>query len=458
MAYKIDMNLKCQLLIRIVLTAWVCLMATAVSVLYQSHAEQRQRIESMVEVLAKQLQFQLQRIDAGFGEPQAFPNFELWQTFSALPGTCVSFADGQGRIVRSACISDGLANGNWPVRLGEVYQWLLRPDWTVRRPIIFKQRHYGRLSVSVSDKLAIAQAYASMKQLLGLSALTVAGVCLLVSFNLAVLLRPAYQIVAGLRLMWQGDLTQRLPDFALPEWRDTAAAINQLAESQQGLLQQRERLTLKLLTVQEQERRFLVRELHDEFGQCLAGINALAAGIRQTASEQCPDLLPETEQIGAITQQMMDNLRGLLLRLRPAELDELGLVVCLETLLQTWTARSQGKTHHRLQIHGACGQLPEPLPMTLYRIVQECLTNVAKHAEATEVTVALEVGTEQLTLQIADNGIATELLGQPMGFGLLGIRERVDALGGQLEVGTADNGGLIVFVRLPVMQAKVSSE
>lgn len=444
------MNLKFQLIVRIVLIAWLCLLATAAYVLHQAHAESGLRARLTAEALAKQLEFQLLRINAGFGNPRAFPDLELWQAFSAAPGICVSFATQQAKIVRSACIGDGIAGEPWPSLFADTYRWLFRPDTSMQRPIVFNHRGYGMLNVTASDKLEIAQAYTSLKQLLGLSSLTVLAVCLLVYFSLADLLRPARAIVAGLVKMRQGDLTFRLPDFALREWRQTADAINQLAQSQLQLLQERERLALKLLAVQEQERGFLAHELHDEFGQCLAAINALTAAIGQTAAQQCPALLAETEQISGITQHIMANLRGLLLSLRPVELSELGLAVSLSTLVQSWTARSHGQTVFHLAIHGDPGQLPEPLPMTVYRIVQECLTNAAKHASASEVGVTLDIRPDCVVVRIADNGIARHLPFVSPGIGLLGIEERVGALGGKLEMSTADTGGLMLTILLPI--------
>ncbi|MDD5277664.1 MAG: histidine kinase [Methylovulum sp.] len=448
------MNLKIQLMARIMVMGLLCLMMTAAYVLYQSHTATGQQAHLTADAIAKQLEFQLLRIDAGFGQAQLFPDFDLWKTFSAVPGTCVRFLATDGAAVRSACSGDGLLSGHEPHWFAASYRRLFQPGLEVRRPVSFNKRVYGSVSVTPSDSLEIARAFADLSHLLGLSAVTVLAVCGLVFFSIQRLLRPAQVIVAGLQKMQQGDLAWRLPDFALHEWRCTATAINQLVMRQQQLLDDHERLALKLLTVQEQERSFLAHELHDEFGQCLAAIHALTAAISQTAAQQCPELLTETEQIRRITQHIMDTLRGLLLRLRPADLDELGLSTSLGGLVQGWTARSHGKTVYHLDIHGDCRTLPAPLPMTVFRIVQECLTNIAKHAQASQVRVMLNIVADHLDMQIADNGVASQLPFSTSGIGLLGIQERVTALAGQLDMRILTTGGLLITLRLPIHQTQ----
>jgi len=208
---------------------------------------------------------------------------------------------------------------------------------------------------------------------------------------------------------------------------------------------------VKLINLQEEERRYLARELHDEFGQCLSAINAVAASIAQTAEQQCPGLVSEADHISRITQHMMDSVRDLLMRLRPAELDELGLAAGLNSLVSGWNARYGGKIRYHLGIVGDCTLLPEPLTVTLFRITQECLTNIAKHSAAADAKVTLEITADAVTLTVKDDGISTELpFTDGSGIGLLGIRERVTALDGQLTLTIAQPHGLIVEAWLPI--------
>ncbi|MDD1623655.1 MAG: sensor histidine kinase, partial [Methylococcaceae bacterium] len=291
----------------------------------------------------------------------------------------------------------------------------------------------------------------NIRSLLGLSVMTVLAVCLLVYLSISRALQPARIIIAGLESMEKGNLACRLPAFELIEWQRTATAINQLAASQQQLLAERHKLAVKLINLQEEERRYLARELHDEFGQCLAAINAVAASIAQTAEQQCPALVDEADHISRITRHMMASVRELLRRLRPAELDELGFAAGLNSLISGWNARNGGKIHYHLSITGDCALLPEPLTVTLFRITQECLTNIAKHSAAANAKVILEITTDAVTLTVKDDGIATELpFTEGQGIGLLGIRERVAALYGRLTLAIAQPHGLIIEVWLPI--------
>lgn len=154
----------------------------------------------------------------------------------------------------------------------------------------------------------------------------------------------------------------------------------------------------------------------------------------------------------------MGSVRNLLTRLRPAEIDELGLSASLGGLVSEWNTRCGQNCHYSFILNGDCTALPESLPVTLYRIVQECLTNIAKHASATRVIVNLSVKEGSLTLIIEDNGIAKQLpLPNNAGMGLLGIRERVTALGGRLTLTIAKPSGLVVQCWLPIPSVYVVS-
>ena len=445
------MNLQFHLLSRITVVALICLLTTASYVLYHSDRQARLATEITADSLGKQLEMQLFRINAGVGQMNQFPNFDLWKQTGNAPGICVRFIATDSAVERNLCNGpkpDGL---NYPDAFETFYRWLFNAGFEKTRLIAFNSRVYGSLTVTPSAEMEIAQAWENISGLLGLSAITVLAVCLLVFLSINRTLRPAGIIVAGLERMEKGNLAYRLPSFELIEWQRTAKAINQLAESQQQLLAERQKLTVKLINLQEEERRYLARELHDEFGQCLAAINAVAASIAQTAKQQCPALVGDAEHISRITQHMLDNVRDLLKHLRPAELDELGLAASLNSLVSGWNARSGGKSHYQLCIVGDCVLLSELLTITLFRITQECLTNIAKHSAAQNAKITLAITENAVTLTVEDDGSVTELpFTETSGIGLLGIRERITALDGQLTLAIVQPHGLKVEVWLPI--------
>ncbi|BCG62555.1 MAG: two-component system, NarL family, sensor histidine kinase UhpB [Methyloprofundus sp.] len=442
------MNLKFYLLVRIILVGLFCLLSTSAYVLYQADQQAKQAAQTMLTSISKQLAMQLQRIDAGYAVAANFPDFHLWQETHPAAGVCLRFNSTAKAISHSVCRDVKWSAQSWPEPFAAAYLWLFNPGLEINSPIIFKNQQQGSISLTLSVEQQLAQAWQSLRTLLTLSILTILAVCLLVYLVIKQALRPAAIIVTGLQKMQAGHLTVRLPDFDILEWRQTATAINDLVSSQQQLLTERQQLSHKLITVQDAERRYLARELHDELGQCLAAISALAASITQTAKQECPVLVDEAENISQINAHMLQSVRDLLVQLRPAEIDELGLEASLQSLISEWNKRTC--IVFSLNMTGDCTQLAEPLPMTLFRIIQESLTNISKHSTASKAQVELIIKPEWLALTIADNGCIAELPFVPTaGMGLLGIRERVTALGGQFTLQKNATGGLTIDVKLP---------
>ncbi|WP_305908602.1 sensor histidine kinase [Methylomarinum sp. Ch1-1] len=446
------MNLQRHLLLRIVIVALACLAASSTYVLYRSDRHARQITQETARSLSQQLELQLLRRNAGFGEAERFPDFSLWKQTGGQPGFCLRFVSTEKATIYSLCNGSKLSGQNIPEGFKTFYRHIFNPDFKVTRSIALNDRVYGYLTVTPNTESNIARAWDDIVSLGGLSALTVLAVCILVSLTIRRALRPAGIIVDGLDRIGQGDLVYRLPSFDLLEWQHTATAINRLTASQQQLLSERQKLAVKLMKLQEEERRALARELHDEFGQCLAAINAVTASITQTAETQCPALVEESRQIGRISQHMMDHVRGLLGRLRPVELDELGLVPSLNRLVADWnTLSGERQVRFRLEVTGDASTLTDALSVTLFRIAQECMTNIVKHAAATNASVTLVIGGASVRLTVKDDGNACTLpFSDGPGIGLLGIRERVDALRGRLTLAIAEPRGLIVTTMLPV--------
>lgn len=400
---------------------------------------------------SKQLEAQLLLRNAGLGRATVFPDFEFWKQSGPQPGICLTYLSADQMQQRSLCNGIKLANADWPLWFEHAYRSIFNPESEVIRPIILQGQHYGTLTVTPSPEMEIAEAWHQTSSLMTLSAATVLAVCVLVYLTISRALKPTQTIVEGLTELESGRLAYRLPSFELHEWQTIAAAINQLATSQQRLLNESQTLLVKLIELQEQERRSLARELHDEYGQCLAAINAVATSIKQTAETQAPDLVKDAEHIGRITGHMLAGVREMLARLRPAEFDEMGLAASLHALIAGWNSSSGDKTCYRLKLAGDCASLSESQALTLFRITQECLTNIAKHASASHVSVTLLIEQNAVLLRVADDGIATALpFASSTGIGLLGIRERVASMNGQLNFAIAEPHGLVVEVSLPL--------
>lgn len=444
------MALHWHLLIRIVLAGLLSLLAVLGYALYQSHRLAQRNAVEAADGVARQLDSQLLLIDAGLGRGGSFPDFELWKQAGGQAGTCLAYLPETGGTPRSLCYGGKPTARNWPSGFETTYRWLFQPGLPVSRSIRRQGALFGVLTFASSAETEIAAAWQNVRDLATLSAVTLAAVCALVYWSVRRALRPAQTIVRGLSRLAAGDLAHRLPGFELDEWRRIGIAVNALAESQQQLLQQRRQLAAKLIQLQEDERRYLARELHDEFGQCLAGINAVASSIRFGAAERAPELAAEAEQINEIAGGMLQQLRGLLQRLRPTELEQLGLAASLHSAVADWSRRDAGKTRYRLYVAGDCRRLTDRQALALFRIAQECQTNIAKHAAAANVRLALQIDEGRALLQVEDDGAARELPFAGGGLGLLGMRERVAALNGELSLAIAEPHGLRVAVSLPL--------
>ena len=219
------------------------------------------------------------------------------------------------------------------------------------------------------------------------------------------------------------------------------------------LLQEKRFLARKCMAVQEDERRHLARELHDELGQCITAIQADAETIHELSRGRDHRLSASAEAIRQVSSQIYEVVHNMMERLRPSILDDLGLADTLRGEVDAWQARYP-ETRYELMIRGDLSGLDERVNISVYRIVQECLTNVAKHAAARRVRLDLgvirEAEGEWLDLRVDDDGVGLGRASVSRGLGLIGIRERVEALEGTFELVSAPGTGTRIAVCIPV--------
>ena len=215
-----------------------------------------------------------------------------------------------------------------------------------------------------------------------------------------------------------------------------------------ALLTANRHLTQRLLTAQEDERRMLAQELHDEVGQACTALRIEAAYITKAIHHNPNAALEAAQRIDQSSLRMHSLARDMLKRLRPPNLDSLGFEESLKELCQSWTQHCRIPCHTLIQaLHK---DLPDPLCTNLYRVTQEALTNIAKHAYATQVWISLDVQDEVLTLSITDNGQGLRQSNSDnRGLGLTGMRERIASLQGHLSFEDAQPG-LRIHVQVPL--------
>ena len=215
------------------------------------------------------------------------------------------------------------------------------------------------------------------------------------------------------------------------------------------VLDQNRRLTRKNIEIQEAERRSIARELHDEFGQSMNAIMIDGVAIRNAVDEGT-DLHTQAKSIVEVSGKLFSGVRGLLKQLRPVALDELGLTAALETMIDDWRRRFE-KIHWYSEIDIEYKNLDEAINITIFRFVQETLTNIVKHSDATEVSVAVKVDKleERITICVRDNGSIQEKTESNDGVGLVGLSERIESLGGAFQTGINTPNGFFVFASFP---------
>ena len=211
-----------------------------------------------------------------------------------------------------------------------------------------------------------------------------------------------------------------------------------------------QRLSARLITAQEEERRLIARELHDEIGQVLTAIKVELAHARRRL-EGIGVAAKELEGVQSIADGALQTVRDLSRLLHPAVLDDLGLEAALESYIQGFRQRHGIRVD--LEVKGMDGRLPSPIEAAAYRIVQEALTNVVRHAAATSCRVSLQHDDDRLLITIEDNGrgFPQESEGRPTagGLGLIGVLERAASLHGSAKLERSAHGGAKVTVELP---------
>ena len=201
--------------------------------------------------------------------------------------------------------------------------------------------------------------------------------------------------------------------------------------------------------VREAERMRIARELHDELAQWLTALKMDVSWLatRLPASEK--PLVDRVQKMKQLVDTMVGSVRRIAADLRPVMLDDLGLTAAVEHLVHEFSQRTGLVVS--LDLDPAAGEFRDPLVTAIYRMVQEALTNVARHAQATEVRVSVRVLGEYLKVAVGDNGkgVDSEALHKEKSYGLRGIRERARTLGGSATIGTGSEGGTLVEIEIP---------
>lgn len=434
------------LMLRVTLFAAVLSLVAVVAILAQARERIGNDIQRVGSTVRQLISDEVARNADAFLRTMAEPDLSTLEGVGRLVHFCADVIDIYQRPVIRRCFADA---GDPPAALRWLMGRLIGAD-AVYRGFIDRPPGIRTAELTVTPNLdsETSDAWKAIQAILWLTGgVLLLNVLLYVPVHRA--LHPAGEILRVLGRMEAGELSVRLPRFELIELQRIATVFNDLADRLQSTLSSRQQLAERLLEVREEERRHLARELHDEFGQCLTSINAEAAYAAELAGERLPELLPCVAAIGRTTGSMMESLQQILRELRPIGLEEFGLVAGLEQLVRNRNQQGRGRCAYRLETDGNFDDLPDKVNVSLYRIVQESLTNATRHGGASEVVVRLVRG-EGIELTVTDNGPQRLSEAPVPGMGVLGMRERVEALGGRFALIPGATGGMIVTARIPV--------
>ncbi len=349
-----------------------------------------------------------------------------------------------------------------------LHRWL-RPGAQIE-PVTWMLPRPGKppwvLTLAAQPDSERREAVVYLGSLLGVLVAGLALLLVVLRWNVRSAFRPLEGMLAAIGRIQAGDTAaaRAMPTMPIGELEQIAAALRSLGEALDAAQAERRLLGHKVQSLQEEERMRLSRELHDEFGQRLTAIRVDAAWLAQRLKD-LPDVQPVLRGMAEQCAAIQSDVRGLLARLQPLAGVEEGdgavsvatLAELLHGLAEGWRKSGSGALRVTLEIDAEPQrQLPRDLALALYRISQEALTNVARHAQATDVTLALRwpQGSEAIDWSVSDDGIGLTDAGAALrrGNGLAGIKERVWAFGGDLGLQAARPGrerpGLVLAATL----------
>jgi two-component system, NarL family, sensor histidine kinase UhpB len=317
-----------------------------------------------------------------------------------------------------------------------------------------------QLVVEAQISRSVLDAWDDVTRLLAIAVIMLAIVAALAFWLVDRALAPFPIIASGLDRIQRGDLDFRLPPLRGPEAHTIGAAFNRMAqavennvqaerkarEAERQLEDRREMAKLMEQRVEE-ERRLIAHELHDEFGQSVTAIRSLALAIVTQTKE--PAMGEAARLISEEAARLYDAMHGLIPRLMPPSLDTLGLAETLESLVRDWQRRYPSVALSLQQ--NLPPDLGPSVTLALYRVVQEGVINALRHSQASQVQIGVGSDGQRIVVTLCDNGIGLPSeWSRPGHFGLRGLTERVEHLGGTFNIGSTQPHGVTLRAEIPL--------
>jgi two-component system sensor histidine kinase UhpB len=317
-------------------------------------------------------------------------------------------------------------------------------------PVVNEHTSFGDIVIASDPADEVNEVWQDVRNLVLTGGAIAVAALFGASLILARTLKPLASCSAALGSLRDGDFSASAEAAGSPEFVDLCAKINALAEALRKLSADNQRLIQQMIDVQEDERKKIAHELHDEFGPHLFALRANATVIQSGLREAGQEALERHAVAlrGQIEALQVQN-RRILRQLRPPALDELGLCEALKILVEGWRERAP-EVDIELCLPQQFALKDEKISLALFRLAQEALTNIFRHAGATHASLVLSVSATppEIRLRVQDDGVGVDT-GQPAGLGLSGMRERIRGLDGRFAFGVAPGGGSLLDVTVP---------
>lgn len=343
---------------------------------------------------------------------------------------------------------------------------LAEPPPLMEVPVFVNGQSFGDLVIAPKAADESAEIWDSIVTFSVVGLVLAVAMLILMSLMIAHLLKPIRTVGEALLVLDSGKYDVTVPETGPPEISDICRKLNRLASTLKATISENRRLAKRIIRIQDEERKDLAHELHDELGPYLFAIRAGATTIKTEVERGGGDkhkLINTCDTLLQRIETMQQTNRRVLQKLRPMGLDEFGLKAKLASMVAMWR-EDHPDVKITLNVSDAIPNRDETSNLTIYRIVQEGLTNAFRHAEATQIEVVLEPaeaasdsnngklprtgGRPSVHITVSDNGrgIAEEV--RPS-YGIAGMAERVWATGGEMRIFNRDGGGVTLEAWVP---------
>jgi two-component system, NarL family, sensor histidine kinase UhpB len=336
---------------------------------------------------------------------------------------------------------------------GDIPGWFVRvigvEPVADRVPVVLGERRLGTVAIETDPHNEILEVWNEFAD----SLVTPAVFCLLTITLIHVFvgraLRPLEGLAAAMTEVGEGRYRTRIGGRLAPELLQLRDSFNRMTARLADADAENRRLHEQLLRLQEEERSDLARDLHDEVSPFLFAISIDAATASRVLTEgRASEAREQVQSIAEAVRHMQRQVRSMLGRLRPIGLAEFGLREAIENMIAFWRRR-RPEIYYELAVTPECNELGGLMGATICRVVQECLSNAVRHAEATKIIVSVARKGDEVRVEVIDDGYGMPHSGKP-GYGLVGIGERVSAMGGRVLFSNRPVQGFVVRALFPV--------